>query len=204
MAKTAWPCRRLILPCGCPDQRPKQAPKVLPRRAKCRNSLPCNYLINKWESDDKPGSVMRLPAPDRHSSRGTVTRTLKQPTRKAMVGPTTFPIWSCSKRGMPSMPRHRGIWWALTPPFHPYPAARRGGLLSVALSEGRPSWVLPSVLPCGARTFLPGPCGPQRRSVQLPPVVFAPRHGLRCTPAGEKRINRPGSPASGARGLLLP
>lgn len=33
----------------------------------------------------------------------------------------------------------------------------RGGLLSVALSEGRPSWVLPSVLPCGARTFLSGP-----------------------------------------------
>ena len=32
-----------------------------------------------------------------------------------------------------------------------------GGLLSVALSEGRPSWVLPSVLPCGARTFLSGP-----------------------------------------------
>ena len=32
-----------------------------------------------------------------------------------------------------------------------------GGLLSVALSEGRPPWVLPSVLPCGARTFLSGP-----------------------------------------------
>jgi hypothetical protein len=27
---------------------------------------------------------------------------------------------------------------------------------------------------------------------------------LLCTPAGEKRINRPESPASGARGLLLP
>ncbi len=32
----------------------------------------------------------------------------------------------------------------------------RGGLLSVALSGGYPSWVLPSVLPCGARTFLSG------------------------------------------------
>ena len=144
------------------------------------------YLVNKWESDDKPGSVMRLPAPDRHSSRGAVTCALKQPTRKAMVGPTTFPIWSCSKRGMPSMPRHRGIWWALTPPFHPYPAARRGGLLSVALSEGRPSWVLPSVLPCGARTFLPGPCGPQRRSVRLPLADLVLRRGLRNMPHRRK------------------
>ncbi|SDB05071.1 hypothetical protein SAMN05660653_00260 [Desulfonatronum thiosulfatophilum] len=31
------------------------------------------------------------------------------------------PIWSCSERGLPSLPRHRGNWWALTPPFHPYP-----------------------------------------------------------------------------------
>ena len=42
------------------------------------------------------------------------------------------------------------------PTVSPLPRTRRGGLLSVALSEGRPSWVLPSVLPCGARTFLPG------------------------------------------------
>ena len=33
--------------------------------------------------------------------------------------------------------------------------AEQGGLLSVALSEGHPSWELPSVLPCEARTFLP-------------------------------------------------
>src|SRR5438445_1341510 len=33
-------------------------------------------------------------------------------------------------------------------------AARSGGLLSVALSAGRPAWALPSTLPCGARTFL--------------------------------------------------
>ena len=93
---------------------------------------------------------------DRHSSRSAVARALKQPTRKAWAGPASFPTWSCSGRGMPSMSRRRDIWWALAPPFHPY-HAWRGGLLSVALSEGRPSWVLPSVLPCGARTFLPGP-----------------------------------------------
>lgn len=99
---------------------------------------------------------MRQAACDRHSSRSAIARALKQPTRKAWAGPAAFPIWSCSRRGMPSMPRHRGIWWALAPPFHPY-RAKHGGLLSVALSEGRPSWVLPSVLPCGARTFLSGP-----------------------------------------------
>lgn len=42
------------------------------------------------------------------------------------------------------------------PTVSPLPRMR-GGLLSVALSEGLPSWVLPSVLPCGARTFLSGP-----------------------------------------------
>jgi hypothetical protein len=38
----------------------------------------------------------------------------------------------------------------------PLPVPRRaiGGLFSVALSAGRPAWVLPSTLPCGVRTFL--------------------------------------------------
>ena len=31
------------------------------------------------------------------------------------------PIWSCSGWGLPSYPDHSGYWWALTPPFHPYP-----------------------------------------------------------------------------------
>jgi hypothetical protein len=34
------------------------------------------------------------------------------------------------------------------------PLPQRGGLFSVALSAGRPAWVLPSTLPFGARTFL--------------------------------------------------
>jgi len=29
------------------------------------------------------------------------------------------PIWPCSGRGLPSLPRRRGNWWALAPPFHP-------------------------------------------------------------------------------------
>jgi hypothetical protein len=46
------------------------------------------------------------------------------------------PSWSCSGRGLPSHPSHLGCWWSLTPPFHPDPASRLGGLLSVALSRG--------------------------------------------------------------------
>ncbi len=39
-----------------------------------------------------------------------------------MAGPANPPIWSCSERGLPSRLRRRNRWWALTPPFHPYPA----------------------------------------------------------------------------------
>ena len=42
------------------------------------------------------------------------------------------------------------------------------GLLSVALSPGRPAWVLPSTLPCGARTFLSLPFDKPRPPSQLP------------------------------------
>lgn len=44
--------------------------------------------------------------------------------------------------------------------LHPFTLTLRtnpkGGLLSVALSGDHSPWELPSVLPCGARTFLPG------------------------------------------------
>ena len=51
---------------------------------------------------------------------------------------STSPVWPCSGRGLPSEPRHRGPWWSLTPPFHPYRGRSRGGLFSVALSRGLP------------------------------------------------------------------
>ena len=43
-----------------------------------------------------------------------------QPESIGRAGLKRFPIRSCSWRGLPSMPRCRSIWWALTPPFHPY------------------------------------------------------------------------------------
>jgi hypothetical protein len=51
------------------------------------------------------------------------------------------PSRPCSGWGLPSRPRHRGRWCALTAPFHPYrhgPFGSGGGLFSVALSRGSP------------------------------------------------------------------
>jgi len=45
---------------------------------------------------DKPGSVK-----DSHSSRRTVTRTLKQPTRRLSEQHHCLPIWSCSGWRLP-------------------------------------------------------------------------------------------------------
>jgi hypothetical protein len=51
---------------------------------------------------DKPGSVV-----DSHSSRRTVTRELKQPTRRLDEPPQRLPIWSCSRWGLPCHSRCR-------------------------------------------------------------------------------------------------
>jgi len=45
---------------------------------------------------DKPGSVV-----DSHSSRRTVTRTLKQPTRRLGEQRQNLPIWFCSGWRLP-------------------------------------------------------------------------------------------------------
>ncbi len=45
-----------------------------------------------------------------------------------------FPMWSCSRRGFPSTRHCCRDWWALTPPFHPYPL--RGGLLFCGTVHG--------------------------------------------------------------------
>src|SRR5437879_5497419 len=81
--------------------------------------------------------------------------------------------------------RSPGRRWALTPPFHPYLAARLrrftlpGGFFLWHFPSGRPDWVLPSALLCGARTFLqryllrrrsPVPLGQDR--VDPPYLVF--------------------------------
>jgi hypothetical protein len=94
----------------------------------------------------KPGSVWPRISPGRgsHSSGTMLAHCLAQPTR------TTGPETGCTVLRRPRrsysvllpvgftvplpLPVAR---WALTPPFHPYPA-KPGGLLSVALSLGSP------------------------------------------------------------------
>jgi len=85
------------------------------------------------ELDDKPGSVpeadKRLQAAVIPLGQGFFPASSDLPEdasglRSAIdrASLKRLPIWSCSGRGLPSLPRHRGNWWALTPPFHPYPA----------------------------------------------------------------------------------
>ena len=67
----------------------------------------------KWT--DKPGSVE-----NDHSSRRTITHTLKRPTR-IQYGPyLRIPIWSCFWWGLPCHELLPVMRCALTAPFHPY------------------------------------------------------------------------------------
>ena len=81
----------------------------------------------------------------------TITR------EKRAGGPT--PCFVLHRMGFFVPRRLRAGRWALTPPFHPYPGLRRGGLFSVTLSvirdfhRGRPHFLC-GMLPCGVRTFL--------------------------------------------------
>src|SRR5947209_5396749 len=79
------------------------------------------------------------------------------------------------------------------------PSRRAGGLLSVALSAGRPAWALPSTLPCGARTFL----SPVRdgaavaRPTASPFYSRDPRRGPQRTAANRRPSARAGRPLQG-------
>jgi len=81
------------------------------------------------------------------------------PQEKGRAALQAEPIWPCTGRGLPSPPGHPDGWWALTPPFHPYPF--RGGLFSVALSLGSPP-VAVSDLPALWCPDFPPPRKPQR------------------------------------------
>ena len=89
----------------------------------------------KWA--DKPGSVV-----NDHSSRRTITRTLKRPTRIQHGPCLRIPIWSCFWWGLPCHELLPAMRCALTAPFHPYlqflpkKKPHEGGLLSAALSVG--------------------------------------------------------------------
>ena len=91
-----------------------------------------NKSFEKKESAYKPGSVESS-----HSSRRSVTRTLKQSTRKPHGPCVCFPIWSCSGWGLPchTCCQMRG---ALLPHHFTLTIAvcDDGGIFSVALAVG--------------------------------------------------------------------
>ena len=70
--------------------------------------------------------------------------------------PRTCAVRPCSGRGLPSRSGRPGRWWSLAPPFHPY----RQSVATAAVCSlwhcpaDCSGWVLPTALPCGARTFL--------------------------------------------------
>ena len=105
------------------------------------------------------------------------------PERDSETGRLSAPIRPCSKWGLPCRARRRVARWALTPPFHPCPLRESPRPLAVCslwhFPSGRPAWALPSILPCGARTFLipkrTRPSGPLvRLFVSLPRGCFLP------------------------------
>ena len=120
---------------GIKNWKPGRYTDVLPRMAHTERhpagdtSIAAAGYLKLGESADKPGSVA-----DNHSSGTAVTGSLEQPTRKRRGPRHCFPIWSCSRWGLPCRSVLPPARCALTAPFHPY--LRGGGIFSVALSVG--------------------------------------------------------------------
>lgn len=101
----------------------------------------------KWTC--KPGSVE-----DDHSSRRTITHTLKRPTR-IQYGPyLRIPIWSCFWWGLPCRELLPDTRCALTAPFHPY-LTNEAVYSLLHFPSTFAAQALPGTLPYEARTFLP-------------------------------------------------
>ena len=126
-------------------------------------------------------------------------------------------IWSCSQWGLPSQAGHPSCWWALTPPFHPYPNAGTPAQGRFAFCGTFPTrntferWALPTTAPCGVRTFLRdvSPMLPSRRPPQRPSGSPQSQHPSYRThdsaQSGSTRIGRQdGRIAHALRGKILP
>jgi hypothetical protein len=92
----------------------RKSPLAGDRMVSCFRPQAGSYT-RRWEPAGKPGSVV-----GNHSSGTAVTGGLVRPTRKRRGPRHCFPIWSCSRWGLPC---HRVLppaRCALTAPFHPY------------------------------------------------------------------------------------
>ena len=125
----------------------------------CNATIPGRYPISRclgrWgersaEPAGKPGSVV-----DSHSSRPPIAGRLKQPTRNRRGPRRWFPIWSCSRWGLPCRSVARLAVRSYRT-ISPLPRARRpfGGISLLHFPSTRAAQALPGIVPCGARTFL--------------------------------------------------
>ena len=120
----------------------------------CSNFRVIPRLHRKWkgveesaEPAGKPGSVV-----DSHSSRPPIAGRLKQPTRNQRGPRQWFPIWSCSRWGLPCRPVTRLAVRSYRT-ISPLPA-EAGGIFLLHFPSTRAAQALPGIVPCGARTFL--------------------------------------------------
>jgi hypothetical protein len=177
-------------------------------RISCFNSVTWPSLLRKGvirergEPACKPGSVE-----GNHSSTDYVTAALQRPTRKH-AGPTLpgscdpgyFPIWSCSRRGLPCRRVLPPTRCALTAPFHPY---QHPGRISPARALRR------SALCCTFRGLAPprgylAPC-PLEPGLSSPPCPCGPGAAIaRPTPRANNSSPRTAAPISTSARRLRP
>jgi hypothetical protein len=144
----------LVGSCGwTPALRPPPSPP--PRggrvvsRAACKPGSVRSVDRRRWPSVWDAG----CPAPLATATRGLGGR------------PANALLFGLAPDGVCLAGRSPGRRWALTPPFHPYRPRRPAVSFLWHFPSGHPDWALPSVLPCGARTFLPT----STREVERPP-----------------------------------
>jgi hypothetical protein len=120
------------------------------------------------------------------------------------------PIRPCPERGLPSFHGHPWNWWALTPPFHPYPstseACRKGGIFSVALSLFRRlvGTVAVSDLPALRGPDFPPPCKGGGRHHPLAYDYFILRSTPFSTTMNHHRLESGDEPSAHIQPLSVP
>ena len=105
-----------------------------------------------------PGSVRGREPRGRSSLSATRCRAAPAAYPGTRRAASSSPVWPCSGRGLPCESRHRDPGGLLHHPFT-LTAAEAVAVCSLwhCLAD-HSGWALPTVLPCGARTFL-GACG---------------------------------------------
>src|SRR5438477_5896751 len=88
-----------------------------------------------------------------HLSTTPIARRLQRPIPEGSASHLIALLFGLAPGGVCLAGRSPGRRWALAPPFHPYRVAPAVSFLW-HFPSGCPDWVLPSALPCGARTFL--------------------------------------------------